>query len=587
MKKIIYIIIAFYFFVTPVFSQSVNNGERRNALTLQQKGPYFFQRDDSSLKNTVRSNEKKDGIYKLAGYTYEVGRPDMHQVSEVILSFDTPETISYLSLNAEDTMDVMNYVMPADYDYKYEQVLSLVNPGGFNGYFLRDQGGNFYGSFLSVESKQKIEGKWRMSGYTKALTQVPYGVEYASRYFLENVCPNAWEYKTVGELKEGDWLRTMDITEKDCNTLEPKQYWREMHRFNAKGQKVEWSSYTKQGNDYTLEFKFTYAYDDQGRETERITEGDYPNPEIKKKTTQSYDEKGNYIFSKFELIGGSWVQTTKTIAERTIEGDYLYTFQGLTNSTWENRWREKYSYDVEGRLTYYEYDQWDSQQQLWNINSYDKMKYLSGNLISEGEYYNKDGDVGGKWVSTYDENNLLKITETSQCGNYADCSNGIYTPIYKAYYENRNNDDLDYFNSYRYTGDQWVRFDSVANKYNDRGEIQECFWRMYEGNFPEKIDLQQRHTYHYEEFLVTETERTEEKNIFYPNPSSGKIFVKIEENDFGSITIHDMNSHDVKINLEHLKDNIYTTDLSELSPGFYIISVKKGKQVTTQKLVKH
>jgi hypothetical protein len=411
---------------------------------------------------------------------------------------------------------------------------------------------------------------------------VPYGFEYAESYYLENSCPNSWEYKSSGVWKDGEWTRTMDITVRDCNTLEPKEYWREVYRFNEKKQKTEWTSYKIEGQNHTNYYSSKFKYDDQGREIERLDEWDNK----KSKFIQSYDQRGNYQIAKYEMNEGTWIQTCKTITELTADGSYLYTFQFFRDGQWKNSWRDKYAYDVQGRVILNQEEHWDDTQQEWSITDYRKTKYYMNELVSEAEYFSKDIG-GGKWQNTYDKNNSLIYNESLKCSNFSDCNNGKYSFNFKAYYKSGDNSAIDYFTSYRHTGNEWVRFDSVANKYNERGEIEESFWRMYEGNFPEKIDLQERHLFSYEEFIATGIEPLENKNILYPNPASNFIYADLSESELGSFKMRDINSRNINLSFNITEAGSYSADVNALPNGIYFCSFISNGKLNTYKILKN
>jgi hypothetical protein len=538
------------------------------------KGPYIFPVENAPIQSIERSEKRINTSQRRpTGYVYETGTTDLIKLSEVKLAYTLPSIITYSSFYSADTSEIRHYEMDSSFDYNYRDIISIINPGGFNGYFLREQGGSLIGNYLSSQSKQKINGKWVLSGKADDRVQVSYGYEYGNQYSFSNLCPNSLEYQSKGEWKEEQWIYTMDITVRDCQTLTAKEYWREIRRFDDKHRKLEWSSYKKTGDSYLLEYHDSFKYDEQGREIEKLTEGGYPNPEILKKYIQTYDEKGNSLLATYELNGTLWVQTSKTMAERTSDDSYVYTHQYFKNNMWQDGYREKYQFDISGRVSYSSEERWNDVSKTWDLKSYDLIKYYTGDLVSERESYSNwgDEDEGYKQLIGYDENESVKMSQTFKCSTLGNCQQRNYVPTYKAYYEDRDDDKLDYFTSYLFTSDQkWVRFDSVANRYSENDEIVESFWRGYDGNYPEKISFQNRYTFTYDTFVIMEAEEQEKSSAPYPNPVNNILHL---DQDLKPIFVTDVTGKELnhpKIDFQNGKTII---DMSYFLPGMYFIKV--------------
>jgi hypothetical protein len=558
-------------FSTSLTAQPIQEGSSIKKMT-PLNGPYSSPVEISTVGYSFGRTEKMNlnAERRLTGYTLEGGVTDLKLESEIRISYLLPNSLSLFTFSKNDSIEVKKYQGESSFTYDFKNMLSTINPGGLNGYFLRGQGGSIDKDIESVEVKRKVNGSWKITQQTKDRIEVTYGFEYASRYFFLESSPDSWELSQTGEWKNLEWLSTLNVTKVNAKTFEPKEYWRETSRYDEKRHRAEWIVYKKAGDTYEIQTKYTYKYDEEGREIERVGEGDYPDPEIKKKWTQVYDEKGNVLLSKFEWVEGVWIQTSRTDFERTNDGYWLYTSQRFLNNQWENLYRDKFKYDVSDRLIYSSSEIWERETERWNLAYEAKSKYYAENLLSEIEYYSKEQNqaIGQRWRATYDDASKLKFTETFVCYDL-DCEQAKYSPTYKAYYENKSNSD--HFSSYYYTNDQWVRFDSVANSYNTDNEIQEAFSRSYDGNFPEQISSQLKYKFNYGIFVITETGKEEIYSTPYPNPVKSLLYVNTSEDE---VLVTDATGREFKNRHVLVSQNgTSAIDLSDLSPGMYFIKV--------------
>jgi hypothetical protein len=576
--------IGFILFCLSLKGQPIHEGssiKKINLLKDPYSSPFKNQQSNFSSGRTQKANANSEN--RLTGYIYEEGITDLKKKSEVKILYTLPNNLSYYYFNEGDSSEMRRYQLGASFEYKYENILSTINPGGVIGYFIRDQDGSIDNDTETLEVKRKINGKWKTTQQIKDKREIPYGFEYGYRYSFLESSPDSWEVSVSGEWKNSEWIATLNAIQVNAQTFAAKEYWRELSRFDEKRHRKEWISYKLINDLYVVQTSFTYKYDEQGREIEKIGEGDYPNPEIKKKWIQAYDEKGNVLLSKFELKGEEWVQTNRTNFERTSEGAWLYTSQRLVSSLWENSYRDKFLYDVADRLIYSSSENWDKVEQKWNLSYESKSKYYAGDLVAEIEYYSTDQNqyTGQRWKATYDENKKLKFTETFICYDL-DCQQAKFSPTYKAYYENK--DNADYFTSYYYTADRWVRFDSVANRYSEKNEIVEGFWCSYEGSYPEQIRAQLRYKFNYEIFVLTETEQ--ENHIgAYPNPVHSLLYL---DHVGSQVLITDLAGKQIaNVKIEISQNGMSTINMSDFEPGMYFLKYSDGDgKIRIQKIVK-
>ena len=516
---------------------------------------------------------------RITGYTHVTKTSQSETNLDVNINYQDHFSIKIHTTSGEDSVSKTTYKMDPSFQYKYSdlaQMLTWAFPPRF-------QEGNLHGQYLSAETSKKIDNQWRVTNKQSDRKDVPYGFEYETGYSHEFYCPNlSYEYNSKGEWNNNEWIRTLDVTIHDCQNG-PIEYWREVHNYDQKRQNTLLSLYVRKGDLYELEFQYTYKYDEQGRQIERTAIGDYPEPEKAKKWFINYDEKGNPLYKKYTMEGQEWVETYKTINERTADGGYLYTMVNLINGAWTNSWREKILYNADGNIVEWYYEVWNQDLQLWKRTFYAKNVYFPDGRVIEEFIYSFDSTFGFKDIYEFDENKEIKASKSFECNSDEKCAQDIYTPTYKAYFNNNGDNDLDYLATVRFIDEKWLPMDSLVNRYNHNNEILESYSISHDYYQPQQVSFEQKFVYRYEPFVVTGIERESDLLNVYPNPTKGLVRLK---GAIESVLIFDTQGQNMRLKPIYSTEDDVTIDMSLLPAGIYFLKTQSQNSLQVYKIVR-
>jgi len=347
---------------------------------------------------------------------------------------------------------------------------------------------------------------------------------------------------------------------------------------------------------------------------------------VTEKEIYLYDENGNLILDfYYRYEDSSYVPYDKTEYTYDNAGNKIseiyYDWDDST-AIWVFNNKTEYLYNnglLEEEKGYY----WDANNYEWVMNDKSIYTYNNG-LLSEKlnlsyNIYTTEWDTSGKVIYNYDTNDLL--TEEAHyywinnqwVNNYKDeytyNSNGkIISDIYyewqdtawvysnKTEYSYDNNDNVTEVINYDWDVDQWEGSDKYELTYDlnisasdlflpdfledfSQNKILSADVYSYESNnwvYNFKVEL------YYSPVAIVFTHTINNVKI-YPNPSTGKIFVKLPVAQKAVMEIYDMDGKNV------FKRNLHGTSsvsIKDLPSGTYIYKIKSKEYNKTGKLIK-
>ncbi len=476
---------------------------------------------------------------------------------------------SYL-IDPFDTVQVVESTMSNDFENG--DLIDFLLPGTtINEYLLRDIRGQFHGAYLTSVVKRKIHEQYVVSSSTNSRSILPFGSRYGETYSFQYCNENnayAWEYIGKASVQEDHWIMELAVTQRQCETNDVIQEWKDVYKYNMRGNKVETKSYQKQGGSFQLIYHTQNGYDEQNRETFYISFLE------NKKYTFQYDEYGNYLSSQFNMDGSEWKQTYRTLREMVNQAfgiSITYTHQQVVDGVWRDRWRYLYHYDKENRCTFVSQEYYDSATKEWDLGYYSKYMYHKNDLVKEEEYFYGEA-IMGKDVYEYDVNDEVINSFRFSCAGQESCQQNDYTPLYKADHVPFANDTTDFWRSWMFVNGSWQKLDSVANRYDTDGDLSEMYHHFFAS------DERYRYQFQYKENLVTNVLTEHIDAALYPNPTTGLINIGFQNS---KVAVYGVNGE-----LFGSYINQPVLNLSDQPAGVYILFIESNGRFYRQKIIK-
>jgi|GEM_PF-6801319 len=504
------------------------------------------------------------------GYTHDQWDPAKEKFvpidSKSVVNTGTVDLRIY-STQLNDTMRISDVTL--DTNFKNEDILDYLLPGVINETYLRPVRGLWPNSVLKIEEKIKSGSGFATTRSYSGREMLPFGYRYKEAFYYYVTCDQAGSsFMIESKSRQEDtlWIADGHVTQQNCATNEVMQEWKYTYKFDMRGNFVEDIEYIKQNGDYVLNYNVTHEYDDKNRETR------YTSVLENKKYEFIYDEYDNAIASQFKWNGAAWVQTNQTVktVDVTDVTTITYTNQQIVNGTWTDRWRSTYQFDGQKRLLYNSTEFINATTHEWYLDNSLRLSFDKDNLVKEEAIYSGNS-AGSRTLYTYDSNDKLVQAETFFCDGNDNCAQDMYEPVFKANYALPASDTLDYLRSWQFDQGAYQALDSIANVYDDNGDLKELYYEY----FP----LNQRDRYKFVYDAVTSVVENEPAIAIYPNPAKNSLFIQTPWKDFA------VNIYDFKGSLMAS----YSTpqgpvDVSSLPEGLYFVQINSGAKRHSAKI---
>jgi Secretion system C-terminal sorting domain len=466
-------------------------------------------------------------------------------------------------------------------DFKNADILDFLLPTERRN-LLKSLEGGFSGSFLKSVTQKKIGNNFIIVNSAEGREEFPfpysyYNYRYSDTFYLDICKPNTgtWEHTSRGKIEEGLWVMEIFVAQKNCQTNAIVREWREIMKFDARGNLVEMIDFLKQNDVFELIDHFKYGFDDQNREL------GYEDVFKNEKTQFEYDEFEGILFSRFSKNGMEWIQTSRTIRGMTTAADetiITYTYQRKVNDQWIDVYRYVNQYNEQKQLLMSSLEYYNSTTQLWDMDHFFRRK-LDGDKVKEYEFYS--GNSGSKEVYEFDSEGNRTQYVIYTCDNKNNCFQGIYESNSIRVEAGLKYDEVydyalpgigtvDYQRTWSYTNGEWSKLDSTANVYDIDGDLVEVYNQRFSTNERE------RHQISYRSSVTTAVndEIATPLIAVYPNPIRDKFTLKT------TLTDYTVRIYDLKGNPLGKYADVKEIDMSAQPPGMYILFVesREGQQ---------
>jgi len=511
-------------------------------------------------------------------YRYEKWDEASHQYRlqfKENLVFSTTDVFKIYATEPDDTTEIQETTMAAD--FKNEDILDLLIPEYPNISFLRPVRGTFQGSFLESALKLKQDNSFILIESLKGRRTLPYANVYSEGFSLftcqnNNQAGFDIETASTGTLVNDIWTTESLTTTHDCQSHDVREQQREIHKFDLRGNHIEYIAYNRENGNDVLSDHQTFAYNDMDRVTTQISVTG------NKKYESTYDAYGNDLTDQFSWNGTDWIQTYQTTGEITTNAgitiDTHVTWQ-MTGNGWTNRWRDIYHYNDQPRGLRVEHDTFDAGTQDWLIDYLFTFTYDGDLLITQTAYFRSS--AGSKTTYRYNQNREVIHAETWSCPNAGSCLQDIYTPVSIA--DLVLGDTLDYAVSQNFKFGSWEKYDSAANVYDRDGSL---ITMSYQLLIPTGAAINERHQYIYtkEDAVTAITEDRPSEVTIYPNPVGNTLYIKTGLSNY-TVDIYDACGRHAGRYI-----NTPALDFSRQPPGIYLLSIESHGKRYRKKIIK-
>ena len=346
--------------------------------------------------------------------------------------------------------------------------------------------------------------------------------------------------------------------------------------------------------------KYTYTYDSNNNLLSELVEDNRGDDTWinNRKVIKTYDENNNLLTKLYQ----SWNQNTHSWSDETLN-TYTYDLnKNLLNEfiqisyfdVWSDHSQHTYTYDSNNNRLTELYQTWDKDSGWKDSHLYTYTYYSNNNRKTElYEIYVGSSKEVSESTFTYDtDNNLInQLTQKWHIGNWVNSIQHNYT------YDSKNN--LQAYVREKWGNNAWINDSQTLWTYdeNDNCTLAENFsfaegdWHPTYTSTYLYYNNMQNSVYYYPAYKVTAT-YTKVPNpvaiedfvlstmLIYPNPTSGLINIKNEEQNIQMISIYNLSG----VQVFNTRDT--TFDLSHLSAGIYFVQIITNKGVVTKKIVK-
>jgi len=278
--------------------------------------------------------------------------------------------------------------------------------------------------------------------------------------------------------------------------------------------------------------------------------------------TSFYDENGNLteqIRKNWDANSSDWVNSSQRLYkydENGLQIEYLYQKWDLANSVWYNNYLYETKYNTNGIRTEYYSQKWIVADSAWLNYSLNLYIYNDDNNVTESDLKRWDANLED-WVNNY--------FYTSTYG-----TNGLRAELLSQRW-NASDSVYDNLSSYLFVYDE---FGNETEYHSQSWDAGTSTWKQ------NKKDLN-----YYSQHDVTEAKILELGNsiIIYPNPAENEISIS-NIPELSTISVHDING---KLFIQREVDSNKTQlNVSELSPGLYILKISNSAGQQVSKFVK-
>ncbi|WP_417265076.1 T9SS type A sorting domain-containing protein [Brumimicrobium sp.] len=268
-------------------------------------------------------------------------------------------------------------------------------------------------------------------------------------------------------------------------------------------------------------------------------------------------------------------------------------YEGIANQQWRPKLKDSFIYNglvLEERLT----QGWDSISSEWNAQLMDSTVYhynIEGFCDTVYKYQNLDGnglELHFKKVYSYDVNgNIVEFYL-----NQKDDLNQSIEPSYLAEIAYVDNVPTALVSStWDATTEAFKRYRKTNFIYNDQllTSVYSNEWDELSNSWVfDNSEGGQRFTFYYEDIYTTSGVNTIESAAefkIFPNPSSEKINIELDEGNIENIEIINQAGEVVFSNQDPIQAKILTVPVGYLESGVYFVNIHSGNQLGTKKII--
>ncbi len=276
--------------------------------------------------------------------------------------------------------------------------------------------------------------------------------------------------------------------------------------------------------------------------------------EVFAKQETAYDGNGNVVSEisfSYEDETGNWIETTKYEYEYDAKGNETVSnlYYKIGEMEWTLAEKEENTYDANNNIT----------QQL----KYAAMPMSELSLDSKTEYtYNSKGHL------------LTETVYERQDEEWVPSSKDEYTYTDDAMEESSSQYDWDPYSN------EWVLEEETKYVYDNEKTL---LYLLITSHDSEEADVSKMFVYYHTGTITTIEEHAGAVFSVYPNPVKEYITIENNNRQIDEISIYSISGEKVSVMSKVESGRL---NVSELKNGVYFISIKSGKQIKTQKIVK-